>query len=249
MDEQSLAQRIAELEHQEEQVRWAALQQLAQAADQGAVLQEAIPALARTLADAHPNIRQQAAYTLVSISEHGGDIAPALPALAQALGDESEGVRKEAVWALYCLAYVGADLAPAVAALEGAMADPSRSVRGNGAIALCLHYLRSGQESKAQELLAADDGNLIFGAAWAHVDFYRQAQDKAGLQALYKQVRPGLLDLGLSNGIAGALSWARDRGEDISFALAALQELLAQAQDDALAQAPLYGILMKLNRS
>ncbi len=247
MNLQEIAEQVAALAHEDAEVRWQAINALAAAADAGGDLTTAVPALADRLGDEYPQIRQQAAYTLVSIAEHGGDIHPSLSALAQALADEEEGVRKEVVWALYCLAYDGRDIEGAVAALERCPEDGSRSVRGNGAIGLALHYLNSGREKEAEQLLKHRDGSVQFGAAWGHTDHYLQKEDNAGLQRLIRRVRPGLLDVSLRDGLAGSLDWARHRGVDISFALAVIQEMLSGTQD-ALAQAPLYGILMKLNR-
>jgi len=242
---------IEQLQHEDAQQRWEAVSALAAAADDGATagadLAAAVPALAGALADEHADIRGKAAYTLVSIVEHGGDISSALPALTAALADESEMVRKETVWALYCLAGEGHDLGPAAAALAEAIEqDPSRSVRGNGAIALTLHYLRTGQTEEAAALLEHADGNVIFGAAWAHADYYRRTQDRDALKALIGRIRPGLLDISLRDGLVGSIAWAGQRGEDVAFDLVIVQELLAAAGDDAAAQAPLYGILMRL---
>jgi hypothetical protein len=245
MDE--ITQQIENLAHDNVHQRWEAVSALADAADAGVDLAVAVPALATALADENPHIRGKAAYTLVSIAEHAGDISSAVPALAGALADESEVVRKEAVWALYCLAGRGQDLGPAAGALaEAVEKDSSRSVRGNGAIGLALDYLNAGKPDEAAALLKHADGNVLFGAAWAHADFYRRTQDRDALKALIGRVRPGLLDLSLRDGIVGSIAWAEERGEDVSFDLGIIQEMLAQAGDDAVAQAPLYGILMRL---
>lgn len=245
MDETALW--VDALQHEDVQKRWEAVSALAAAADAGAELAAAVSALARSLTDENPHVRGKAAYALVGIAEHGGDIAPALPALASALADESEVVRKETVWALYCLAARGHDLGPAAAALAGVVAqDPSRSVRANGAIGLALHYLNVGQRDEAAALLTHADGNVVFGAAWAHTDFYRRVGERDGFGALVRRVRPGLLDIGLRDGIAGSIVWAQKQGLDVSFDLAVVRELLAQAGSDPVAQAPLYGLLMRL---
>jgi HEAT repeat protein len=247
MDTDQLDKLAQDLGQEDEQLRWKAIVALAEAANRGENLSSAIPALIETLSDPYDDIRQQAAYTLVSVVEHGGDITAAIPALAKALFDESLEVRKEAVWALYCLVYEGSDIEVAAPGLVDGLQSPSQSVRGNGAIALTLHYLNTGRTQEAGELLEHADGAVIFGASWGHIDFYRKKEDKAGLQGLVQRIRPGLLDLGMQNGVAGALDWARTRGEDISFALSAIHELI-QGSNDPLQQAPLYGILMKLDR-
>ena len=240
--------RLAEaLKNEDANVRWGAVSALAQAADAGDDLSSAVSSLAEALADPQAEIRARAAYTLVSMAEHGGDIFPALSALSRALSDEVEDVRREAVWALYCLAYAGKEVAEALLGWEKSLSDRSRSVRGNGALGLTLHYLNRGEEEKARALLEGKDGTVQFGAAWGHTDHYSQTKKRAELQALMKRIRQGLVDVSIRDGLAGSIHWARERGEDISFELGAVEELLAQAQDE-LAQAPLYGILMKLKR-
>ena len=245
--ESEIGKRIQDLQHENAEVRWGAAAALAEDADAGVDLSAAVPALTDALQDAEGAVRFKAAYALVSIAEHGGDITPAIPALAGALADESEDLRRETVWALYCLAYEGRDIDAAAAALVGCLKDSNRSVRGNGAIGLTLHYLNTGRVQEAQELLEYGDGAVQFGAAWGHTDHYRKQQAKAELQALIRRIRPGILDVSIRDGLVGSLDWARERGEDISFALSVIYELLADAKD-SLEQAPLYGILMKLDR-
>jgi HEAT repeat protein len=245
MDDGEVRRWAEALQSDDARLRSDAISALAQATDAGADLSPAVSALADALTDEVGEIRAQAAYTLVSISEHGGDIVSALPALSRALADEEEDVRREAVWALYCLSYAGKDVTAAASELERAIRDSSESVRGNGAIALTLHYLNRGAEAKAAELLDGEAGAVQFGAAWGYTDHDRRTRNKAALQALIKRIRPGLLDVAIRDGIVGSIHWARERGEDISFELGAVDELLAQAKDEV-EQAPLYGILMKL---
>ncbi len=243
-DEGRLDDVRALLAHESASVRWGATSAISILTHPRVTIGEMIPVIGDLLADESPRVRTLAAYTLVSIAEGGEDILETLPGLVAAISDQEEAVRKEATWAIYCIAAQEADIEAAVPAMIQSLEDPS--VNGNIAIGLTLHYFNTNRNDLAQEMLERQDWRIRFGSTWAATEYYMRTRDEEKLEALIASVPYGISDRGRRNGIIGALDWARRRGQDISFALAVIHKMLAQAKDDPLKQAPLYGILMGL---
>ncbi len=207
---------------------------------------ELLPVISNLLFDEFEDIRFTTAYGIVHFAEKGINISASEAQLAKALEDESLRVQKEADWALYCIAFEGYSIKNAVMVYEKEIAKKG-NVRGNAAIALCLHYLNMGENDKAFDLIKMENGDMQFGAAWAHTDFTIRTGKKEFVKKVADIIRPALMDISMHNGVAGSLGWARHKGFDITPAVEGINELI-KSTDNMMKEAKLSGIFMKMNK-
>lgn len=206
-----------------------------------------LPIISNLLLDEFEDIRFTATYVLVNFAEKNINISNAEENLAKALNDESLRVKKEADWALYCMAVEGYCIKNAASVYEKELTE-NKKIRGNAAIALCLHYLYNDENDKAFDFIKSRDGDLQFGAAWAHTDYTIHTGKKEFVKKVADIIRPALLDISMHNGIAGALAWAKHRGYDITPAVEEINELI-KSTDDMIKEAKLSGIFQKMHQA
>jgi len=89
---------------------------------------------------------------------------------------------------------------------------------------------------------------LQFGAAWAHADYTIQTSEKKFVKKVANIIGPFMHDIAMHNSIEGALTWANQKGLDITPAVNAINELM-ESTDDIFKQGKLSGIFTKAGQT
>lgn len=202
--------------------------------------------IANDLKNGDAALRAKAAKALADVGDAGGDVFPHLDVLINALSDVELVVRKEVVWAVYTCALQGKNIEKAIPALKKAIADPQ--TRGNALIGYALHLLNKGKSAEVEKMLKEDDRFSQFAAAYAITDHAFVKQDATLFKKMLGNLRPGLQDTVLQEGVAGSVIAFINRKKDTNFLANALLDVMDEQADD-LKKAPLQGIMMKVQQA
>ncbi len=183
--------------------RQEAVEELLDAAEEGADLTPALGALGRALSDVDGEVRECAGEILGYWTRAGGAPGDAVPGLVGALGDSDV-----ALVAGECLrdALDGPDAPAVLAALEGGL-DGVPLLSRNAAGLLARGWLHSDDPGRAARLLIDDRPLIREGACEAAVTAVRAGRDVATLAGVFD----GLLEDTEAAGVARRAAWLLTR--------------------------------------